>query len=45
MVFLFALQRGKESIKKGSNWIDLNVHFGQSTIDLYCPYIKSTIMD
>jgi len=37
--------KGKETVVKGSNVIDYKLQAGQTTFDLYCPVIKSTIID
>jgi hypothetical protein len=36
---------GKDIVVKGSNVIDYKLQVGQMTLDLYCPVIKSTIID
>ncbi len=36
---------GRDTVVKGSNVIDSSLQVGQITFDLYCPVIKSTIID
>lgn len=36
---------GRDTVVKGSNVIDSSLQEGQITFDLYCPVIKSTIID
>mgnify|MGYP003705284337 CR=1 FL=1 len=36
---------GRDTVVKGSKVIDSLSQSGQTTLDLYCPVIKSTIID
>jgi hypothetical protein len=36
---------GRVTVMNGSNVIDYILHLGHVTLDLYCPVIKSTMID